>query len=78
MVEYFSKVTQSIELTVQSLYASKNELLPKCIKGALKPTENFQAMQFSAVSVFKTSEITFTVEFLSSADANGFPTEYML
>ena len=76
MVEsYFSKVTQSIELTVQSLYASKNELLTKCLKATLKPTENFQVMQLSAVSVFKTSEITFTVEFLFSAGANGFPTE---
>ena len=76
MVEsYFSKVTQNIELTVQSLYASKNELLTKCLKGALKPTENFQVMQLSAVSGFKTYEITFTVEFLSSAGANGFPTE---
>ena len=43
MVEsYLSKVTQSIELTVQSWYASKSELLTECLKGALKPTENFQ------------------------------------
>ena len=39
-----SQVIQSIELTVQSLYTSKNELLTKCLKGALKPTENFQEM----------------------------------
>ena len=43
MVEsYLSKVTQSIELTVQSWYASKSELLTECLKSALKPTENFQ------------------------------------
>ena len=39
-----SKVIQSIELTVQSLYTSKKELLTKCLKGALKPTENTQEM----------------------------------
>ena len=43
MVEsYLSKVTQSIELTVQSWYASKSELLTECLKSTLKPTENFQ------------------------------------
>ena len=71
--------------------ATRNELLTKFLKGVLKLIENFQEvvskrflvrniqtfkLQLSALSVFKTPEITSAVELLSSeAGANGFSTE---
>ena len=74
--------------------ATRNELLIKFLKGVLKLKENFQEvvskrflirniqtykLQPLAMRVFKTPEITSTVEFLSSeAGANGFSTERLL
>ena len=59
--------------------ATKNELFIKCLKGALRLTENFQevisngvpyqkftGLHLSALRVFKTPKITSTVVFLSS------------
>ena len=73
---------------------TRNELLTKFLKGVLKLIENFQEvvskrflirniqthkLQLSALRVFKTPEITSTVEFLSSeAGANGFSTDKLL
>ena len=71
--------------------ATRKKLLTKFLKGVLKLLENFQELvskrflirniqtfklQLSALRVFKTPEITSTVEFISSeAGANGFSTE---
>ena len=68
--------------------ATRNELLTKFLKGVLKHIESFQEvvskrflirniqthkLQLSALRVFKTPEITSTVDFLSlEAGANGF------
>ena len=79
----------SLQYTVCNV--TRNELLTKFLKGVLKLTENFKdvvskrflirsvqtyKLQLSALRVFKTPDITSTVEFLSSeAGANGFSTE---
>ena len=71
--------------------ATRNELLTKFLKGVLKLIENFQEvvskrfvirniqtykLQLSTLGVFKTPEITSTVEFLySETGANAFSTE---
>ena len=71
--------------------ATRHELLTKFLKDILKLIENFEEvvskrflirniltckLQLSALRVFKTPEITSTVEFLSSeAGANGFSSE---
>ena len=70
---------------------TRNELLTKFLKDVLKHIESFQEvvskrfvirniqthkLQLSALRVFKTPEITSTVEFLSlEAGANGFSTK---
>ena len=71
--------------------ATWSELLTKFLKGILKLIENFlelvskwflirniqtYKLQLSAMRVFKTAEVTFTMEFFSSeAGTNGFSTE---
>ena len=69
--------------------ATKNKLLTKFLKCALKLTENFQdvksteapyqkfiELQTAALRVFKALEVASMLEFLSSeAGANGFSTE---
>ena len=69
--------------------ATKNELLAKFLKCALKLTENFQEvistevayqkftdLQTAVLRVFKAPKVVSMVEFLSSeAGANGFSTE---
>ena len=69
--------------------ATKNKLLTKFLKCALKLTENFQdvisteapyqkfiELQTAALRVFKAPEVASMVEFLSSeTGANGFSTE---
>ena len=74
--------------------ATKNQILIKLLKGALKLTEEIQEvisnevpyqkfktckLQLSALRVFEIPEITSTVEFISSeTGANGFSTTEML
>ena len=85
----FLEISRRSLLILFSLNATKNELLTKFLKYALKLTENFQevistevpyqkftVVQAAALRVFKAPKVASVVEFLSSeAGANGCSTE---
>ena len=85
----FLEISRRSLLILFSLNATKNELLTKFLKYALKLTENFQevistevpyqnftVLQAATLRVFKAPKAVSMVEFLSSeAGASGFFTE---